>query len=230
MDGDGIGDACDICASEEDVCSASYPICSDVEDTYQCCDEAGLCICGGGRILLANSLSVEPVEESPNNTITGILDGTKPYYYSRLFYKGEDLDGVVGNLTGIEVSVATAGYFVFSDMEIYVKHSYTYQCYNYSYNRVFPNTASYLKVFDGSLTFNTTGWFPIEFDTPFPYNGSSHVEIMFVNQTGQSGYSWSVPKICSYGIDNSYARFCFDYGAMKSPKPITIGKRIQTII
>ncbi len=73
------------------------------------------------------------------------------------------------------------------DQRVYIRHT-TLQLYGTATDRTgtgYPNNTLFTYVFQGNLTFNGGGWFTIVFSTPFYWNNTDNLEILWENRDGE---------------------------------------------
>lgn len=112
------------------------------------------------------------------------INGYYNYGWSNSIYLGSEINSSAGNLESIAFYVDNAPVnFVMDRQKIYVRHttSTTYSSSNYT------GSEGFTLVYDGSITFNGSGWNTIALDKPFSYNGTGNLEFLFENNDG----SWT---------------------------------------
>jgi hypothetical protein len=105
------------------------------------------------------------------------------FSYAMQIYTSEEV-GNSGSLTKIAFNVANSpSNLTMPNQKIYVRHT-TLGGYS-SAQPSYPNdTSGFVLVYDGSITYNGSGWKEIVFDTPFFYNGEDNLEFRFENRAG----------------------------------------------
>ena len=106
--------------------------------------------------------------------------GFYDYGWSRVIYLQSEIGQDV-EITEISYHVGnTPTNYQMIDQMIYMKHTTdaVYATGDY------VDTTDYTLVFDGSLTWDGTGWHTITLDTPFIYNGIDNLEIYYQNHDG----------------------------------------------
>ncbi len=88
--------------------------------------------------------------------------------------------------------------YVMDDQRVYMRAWYDYE---YLSNNVsYPGTAGFSEVFVGSVTWEGPGWVEIILDTPYSYNPTWGLEILWENRDGSrvTGY----PRFCYESTEN----------------------------
>ncbi|NLO43354.1 MAG: hypothetical protein GX106_00110, partial [Candidatus Cloacimonetes bacterium] len=80
----------------------------------------------------------------------------------------------------------TPNNYLMEDQFVYMRHT---DATVYEDNNM-VSSDGFTLVYSGDITFNGGGWFYLTLDTPFPYDGSSGIEILWENRDGAyvSGY------------------------------------------
>lgn len=117
--------------------------------------------------------------------------GFYDYGWSRMIYTAAEMsatgfsaaDSWLG--VGFQVGNNPTDYTLYSQT-MYMRHT-TASSFTTS---EYPNNAEYTQVFTGDLLFAGPGWYYVIFDTPFAWDGSSNIEILWENHDGvyASGY------------------------------------------
>lgn len=136
------------------------------------------------------------------------IEVSSPYSYSQQSYTRDEITaagGSNGYITSIAYDVntitanATRSLKIFmsntENLFTFVSDATTYKSNNY------PLNGDNDLVFDGEVTFTTTGWIEIPFTTPFFYNGN-HIVVTVIDNTGNSsdGFAW-FNATATYGND-----------------------------
>ena len=104
------------------------------------------------------------------------------------FIINSNLIGMAAEFNEIKISVSsnTTGY-VFENQKIYFKETTEATVTN---DYPAPLTNGFTLVYDGDVTFNGPGYQGVMLDTPFAYNGTSNLQIVWENHDGAwtSGY------------------------------------------
>ncbi len=114
-------------------------------------------------------------------TYTYPMNGYYNYGWSNSIYLGSEINCSAGNLNSIALYIDNAPVnFVMDRQKIYVRHTTetTYNSSNYS------GPEGFTLVYDGSITFNGSGWNTISLNKPFSYNGTGNLEFLFENYDG----------------------------------------------
>ncbi|MFA5574267.1 MAG: glycine-rich domain-containing protein [Brumimicrobium sp.] len=128
-----------------------------------------------------------------DNSQNGFTNGYYDYSYTRHLYREGELGGAKW-IQSIDIYVHnTPSNYTMNNQRIYLKNVGGILQYNTSYNAG-SNGAnnpdsdnSYSKVYDGTITFNGSGWFTINFSSPFYYSGTGSLELIWENRDG----SWN---------------------------------------
>jgi hypothetical protein len=108
------------------------------------------------------------------------FNGYYDYSWANMLYKASEIN-TTGKLTRVSFYVDNSPVNeVMNNQKIYVRHSSTGQFSSTNY----PTTAGFTLVYDGSITYNGSGWKEIIFTTPFNYNGVDDLEFLFENRDG----------------------------------------------
>ena len=133
--------------------------------------------------------------------------GYNNYGWSKFFYTSAEMTaaGVTGTIgitkIAFQVSSSTTNYVMDNQM-VYMRHFYdtSYASSATSY----PGTSGFTNVYSGSVTWNGPGWVEITFQTPFSYNSTWGLEILWENRDGSkiggppSFYYTSLSNSCVY--------------------------------
>jgi hypothetical protein len=105
-------------------------------------------------------------------------------------------EGLIG--IGYDIS-NTPNNYLLEDQYIYMRHTdaTVYEDAN------MISSDGFTLVYSGDINFNGGGWFFITFDAPFPYDGSSGIEILWENRNGD--YATGYPSYRSTGMTNMAA-------------------------
>jgi hypothetical protein len=121
----------------------------------------------------------DALERSPYN-------GYYNYSWSSIIYKASEIGGA-GKLSGISFYVNNSPVnFTMDNQKIYVRHT---SASNYSAS-AYPTTTGFTLIYDGSITYNGSGWKQIPFTTAFDYNGTSNLEFLFENRDASGASSF----------------------------------------
>lgn len=113
-------------------------------------------------------------------------DGSEDYGWSKIIYQASELSGAglpAGPLCGIGFHVAnylTGNYVV--NQQVFIRHT---QVDSYELtDTAMPNAADFQQVYEASYTWVGASWNPIMFNSPFIWDGTSNLEIMWQNRDG----------------------------------------------
>jgi hypothetical protein len=113
--------------------------------------------------------------------------GYNNYGWSKFFYTADEMiaAGVTGTIDitkiAFQVSSSTTNY-VMDNQQVYMRQFYDT---SYASSAVsYPGTSGFTHVYSGSVTWNGPGWVEIAFQTPFNYNSTWGLEILWENRDG----------------------------------------------
>jgi hypothetical protein len=119
--------------------------------------------------------------------------GLYDYGWSKSIYTAAEINAAGltggGNLIAIGFDVGnTPNNYVTTNQMVYLRHT-TASVYDTGDNTL-PDSTLFTLVFQGDLTWNGGGWHHVMFSTPFAWNGTDNIEIMWRNWDGTwgSGY------------------------------------------
>jgi len=127
--------------------------------------------------------------------------GFYDYSWSKTIYTKTEINAAglttAGNIDAIAFYVGnTPVNYEMLDQRVYIRHTTlaTYGTATDETGTGYPNNTLFTYVFQGNLTFNGGGWFTIVFSTPFYWNNTDNLEILWENRDGEyvSGY----PNFC----------------------------------
>ncbi|MDD3536457.1 MAG: choice-of-anchor D domain-containing protein, partial [Candidatus Cloacimonetes bacterium] len=132
-------------------------------------------------------------------------NGLYDYGWSKVIYTLDELNaaGLIGEnqIVGIGFYVVnTPVNYEMDSQHIYVRHSDVT-----SYlgdNLVHPDSELFQNVFEGTITYNGSGWFYISFFEPFNWNGVQGLEFLFENRDGS--YVSSQPTFAYTNTNPNY--------------------------
>lgn len=113
--------------------------------------------------------------------------GYNNYGWSKFFYTADEMSSIgvsdTVNITKLAFQVSsTTSNYVMDNQQVYMRHFYDS---SYASTAVgYPGTAGFTHVYSGSVTWNGPGWVEIEFQTPFIYNSTWGLEILWENRDG----------------------------------------------
>lgn len=104
------------------------------------------------------------------------------YSWSQTIHLQSDIGSPV-LISGIAFDVANSPVnYVMYNQRIYLKHTGLTAFPDATYEDA--ETAGFTKVFEGTVTFNGSGWHQITFDAPFAYNGTDNLIVYWQNWDG----------------------------------------------
>jgi hypothetical protein len=136
------------------------------------------------------------------------ISGDDNYGWSHTIYLQSEIGAPV-MISGLAYYVGnTPNNFVMDSQKIYLKHTTLSAFPSAAYEN--PLTAGFSLVFEGSVTWNGTGWAKITFDTAFFYNGQDNLIVCWENRDGSWGSGYPTYR---YTPKNSRAKYKFQsYG------------------
>ncbi|MGZ4041668.1 MAG: hypothetical protein ACXVO9_00615, partial [Bacteroidia bacterium] len=103
------------------------------------------------------------------------------YSWSNVIYLSSEI-GQGGQITKLGFNVYNNSTVTMANQKIYARHttatSYTTGAY--------PTSAGFTLIYDGSITYSGIGWKTITLTTPFTYNGTDNLELLFENRNAVS--------------------------------------------
>ena len=87
-------------------------------------------------------------------------------------------------ITSLSFHVDQASNFTFNNLQIFIKDKGTETAFPESYLDYDDLIDDHTLVFNGNVTFNSTGWYQIDLDTPFTYDGDGRLSVMVVDFEG----------------------------------------------
>jgi len=142
-------------------------------------------------------------------------DGSQDYGWSKIIYQASELSGAglpAGPICGIGFHVANypTGNFVVNQ-QVFIRHT---QVGFYSLtDNAMPDAAEFQKVYEASFTWTGAFWNQIMFDSPFVWDGTSNLEIMWQNRDGM--YSLNHPVF--YATVSNENRAVYKHGIYLFP-------------
>lgn len=93
--------------------------------------------------------------------------------------------GVVGNITTITFRLdnPVGPSETYNNQAIYLRHT---TVTDYNGNQTYPGTAGFTLVWSGTLNINSVGFYNISLTTPFNYNGTDILEVLFENKSNHN--------------------------------------------
>lgn len=123
---------------------------------------------------------------------------------SQLYLQSEI--GASGSITSIGFYVNNSGSsYTLTNQKIYVRHTSATS----HADKYYPTTTGFTLVYDGSITFGTSGWKTITLTTPFDYNGTSNLEVLIESRDGSTFTSAVQSRYTSSG--SGVYRTKYDY-------------------
>ena len=116
------------------------------------------------------------------------ISGADNYGWSHTIYLQSEI-GAPAMISGLAYYVGnTPNNFLMVNQKIYLKHTTLAAFPSAAYEN--PLTSGFTQVFEGSVTWNGSGWTEILFDTAFFYNGQDNLIVCWENRDGSwvSGY------------------------------------------
>jgi len=187
---------------------------------------AGTAVATGGSNLCSNAAvalsvstaNVNQVGAGTNSSEKYPFDGYYNYSWSDVIYLQSDL-GSAGTLTSLSFYVNNGpSNFVMNSQDIYIR---TTSATSFT-NSTYPGTSGFTQVFNGTITYNGSGWKTITLNTPFTYDGSSNLEILYENHDGSWGNGfptfnytsgYSANRLKRDYEDASFPSSCYTCGA-----------------
>ena len=123
--------------------------------------------------------------------------GLYDYSWSKVIYTKAEINtaglNAAGNINSIAFYVGnTPANYTMPDQRVYIRHTSlsTYGTATDETGTGFPNNANFAQVFQGDMVFNGGGWREIVFSTPFNWDNTQNIEILWENWNGDyvSGY------------------------------------------
>ncbi|MCB5247569.1 MAG: hypothetical protein LHW57_06055, partial [Candidatus Cloacimonetes bacterium] len=126
-------------------------------------------------------------------TATNPFYGTYSYGWCKTIYTLTDINDAgltaAADIIGIgwEVGNSPSNY-VMQSQTVYVRNT-TQEIYE-STDISYPGTTGFGLAWQGTMTYNGSGWIYISFDTPFAWNGTGGIEFLYENRNGDdpTGY------------------------------------------
>jgi len=145
--------------------------------------------------------------------------GYYDYSWSDQIYTAAEI-GMSGFIDSIffNVSSVTAGYTL-NNQSIYIEST---PQGSFS-SAAFPSTTGMTQIFSGNYTFAGTGWTKIAMGTPFYYNGSDNLRIVWLNNDG--AYSSGYPNFYYTSTSPVYAaQYNYQDGSMPTSGNLTYNR------
>ncbi len=160
-------------------------------------------------LIVAFAFATEYIIGTGTSTQTYVpFYGLYDYSWSKTIYTKTEINtaglDAEGNIDAISFYVGnTPSNYQMLDQRVYIRHTTlaTYGTATDETGSGYPNNTNFTSVFQGNLTFNGGGWFDIVFSTPFYWNNTDNLEILWENWDGDyvSGY----PNFCYTTASNT---------------------------
>jgi len=160
-------------------------------------------------LIVAFAFATEYIIGTGTSTQTYVpFYGLYDYSWSKTIYTKTEINtaglDAEGNIDAISFYVGnTPSNYQMLDQRVYIRHTTlaTYGTATDETGSGYPNNTNFTSVFQGNLTFNGGGWFEIVFSTPFYWNNTDNLEILWENWDGDyvSGY----PNFCYTTASNT---------------------------
>ncbi len=156
-------------------------------------------------LLLNSSLSYSQTEVVIGNETSSTelypFNGNYNYSWANELYTSSEVNAS-GYITKVSFYVDNSpSNYTMTNQKIYVKHTTTS---NYS-DANYPGTTGFTLVYEGSITYNGSGWKTITLNTPFKYNGTDNLELLFESRDGSSASGYPLFRYTS-GLTNYQVR------------------------
>jgi len=160
------------------------------------------------------NLGVINPETSTTTVGAGLFASTMPLYTfqadcrGQVIYKRSEV-GPARRITGLALNISTTSSFVYNNFTLRLRHTTRD---NFNSSPAWESTG-WTVAWQGSHTFNTSGWTTFTFTTPFDYNGTDNlmVDISTDNTTSGSG-AWLRRDPTGYDVGMIY-QYGTSYGA-----------------
>ena len=132
--------------------------------------------------------------------------GLYDYGWSKSIYTAAEINAAGltggGNIVAIGFDVGnTPNNYVTTNQKVYLRHT-TASAYDTGDNTL-PDSTLFTLVFQGDLTWNGGGWHHVMFSTPFAWNGTDNIEIMWSNWEGTWGGGYP-----NFGLTTATLDYC----------------------
>jgi hypothetical protein len=115
------------------------------------------------------------------------FNGSYNYSWSNFIYLSSEINKS-GSLTSLAFYVDNSPVnYVMDNQKIYARHTSASTITGTNY----PSTDGFTLIYEGSITYNGSGWKTINLTTPFQYNGTNNLEFLLENKDGS--YSSAFP-------------------------------------
>ncbi len=114
--------------------------------------------------------------------------GSYDYSWSQVIYLQSEIGSAIDiNKISYNVSNSPSNYTMYNQ-KIYMKHTTETYFYTGAYDD--PVSAGFTQVYNGTVTWDDSGWHDITFDTPFSYNGTDNLIVYWQNWDGSGAYGY----------------------------------------
>ncbi|MCK4313087.1 MAG: hypothetical protein KAW88_10175, partial [Candidatus Cloacimonetes bacterium] len=135
------------------------------------------------------------------------IAGSYDYSWSQVIYLQSEIISKI-NIDKISYNVSnTPSNYVTPNQKIYMKHTGLTEFPDGAYDD--PAAAGFTLVFDGTVTWNGSGWHEIVLDNAFSYNGTDNLIIYWQNRDGDGSYGYprfyytNLSNMCKYKRNNN---------------------------
>jgi hypothetical protein len=144
----------------------------------------GTVTCNNNQVALSLSNNgVTTIGNGTNSSEKYPFDGYYNYSWSDVIYLQSEI-GAAGTLSALSFSVNNVpNNFVMTTQQIYIRTTTATSFTNSTY----PTTSGFTQAYNGTITYNGSGWKTITLSTPFTYDGTSNLEILYENHDGSWG-------------------------------------------
>ncbi len=149
------------------------------------------------------------------------VDGLYDYGWSQAIYLQSETSGAF-EMSAISYHVANSpSAYAMPNQRIYMKHTSLTQFSDDGYDD--PTTNEFALVFEGTVTWDGSGWHEITLDTPFDYNGTNGLIVYWQNRGGECGSGYPSFRYTSHSDRIKYnhdsTTFPTDSGRIKAYRP-----------
>ena len=132
------------------------------------------------------------------------------YGWSGSLYTAPEINanGVIDSI-GFYVNNAVTAYMMVNQ-SMYLGHR-TYTFYDAA-NNIMPDVLLYTQIFTGDITWTGPGWYMFKLSTPFIYNGTQTLEVVWMNYDGS--YTTGYPSFAATTMPQNMAKYNYQDGAM----------------
>ncbi len=136
--------------------------------------------------------------------------GFYDYGWSGSLYTAAEINanGVIDSI-GFYVNNSVAAYMM-NNQSMYLAHR-PYTFYDAAMNTM-PDVMQYTQIYTGNVTWTGPGWYMFKLQTPFIYNGSQTLEVVWMNYDGS--YTGGYPTFAATTMGQSMAKYKYADWAM----------------